>query len=233
MTRAPLRPEWLGALIPLGLGDQRTWRPLGVGTLLLERDVLWLAAPTSVLAQAHDRRLLCWPTPGVALELSELPDAGLRWLPDPVYDVSIRPFPADPAWGLRAFKPAQCAATTTLSAGQACLSAGFPYALTGGDAIPGPAVLEGVLSSIDDENQALISSAPILPNCPGSPLVVNTPDTQALAGLLVKQLWLEREGVDLPPLGLTVGLSSSALVGLVRSPAATELANQASAALGA
>ena len=233
MSQAP-NLDWLNAFVQLGKGTKEGYAPLGAGFLVVDERCPWLITARTALDRCGDDELLAWlGQPGVVVGVSQaLAGSGLGWVLDEALNLAACPFPLDPAWNARAFSRDAALPSTKLLPTMAACALGSPY----GFDLPGrPPVLtlEGAIAGVDLPASRLFTSAPLLPQNVGAPLLVLTAPlsmggSAMLAGIMAQTMPVRRpvEGVMVPPhlvptqLHLSLAHPADRVFELLRSPAA-------------
>lgn len=216
--------DWLGAIVPLGLARETTWRPVGAGVLLIDPPLVWLAAPRSLLEQLPpDRNLAAFVSEqqgGIVLDLiTGRRGTPIDWIRHETLDLAVCLFPVNPAWGIKAFPESRCVEPERLMAGLPVLTVASAYGSELG-LRPAPLVLPGMLARRDATT--LVTTLPLLPQNVGAPVLVPVSGSDgggvALVGILVRP-------IQVPPhplgshLTLTQGIPVTEALGLIRSEA--------------
>ena len=183
--------DWLQTFLPLGCLHDGEWEPRGGGVLLLDRPVIWLVTARAALEGLGDRPLHTWvprEQGGAFLDLTASQrQAGIDWIHHPT-GLSATLFPTDDSFRIRAFTEAQCTRVRKLTPLQPVATIGCLY---GPDIEQQPqptkAVLDGIISSVNAQTGTIYSTAAMLPNNAGAPLLLASPYGGAvtLAGVLL------------------------------------------------
>lgn len=220
--------DWQSAFLPIGVTVGNSWEPLGGGVLLLDSPLVWLVTAREVVANAGDQHITTWVPHQERPMLLDLTDSQHRsqvaWVHHPA-GISASLFPLDPAFTVRAFAESQCTRVRNIQPLQPAASIGRMYgpdAPQGPDAVP--AVCDGSISSVDPQSGRIYSTAPLLPNNIGSPLLLASPygGQVSLAGIQLRSVLLPENDPRMMPVRLSHALCVDAALELVRGEAAQE-----------
>lgn len=225
-----VQTDWLQAVVPLGLradGDQ--WLPRGLGVLLIQDTVLWLAIPRSLLASAAGHPMLALIDDGGAGATVDVTTGrsgtATDWILDPDDDLAVSIFPHSPTFRVKAFTPSACLPFKLVQPMLQVTAVNCPYGSgEPGFAEPRPILLPGTISRVEPERRSFYTDARMLPSNLGAPIVTSIPAEAgggvALAGIAVGAMTVpEPAGSPRPPLVLTTCLASAAIVALLQSDA--------------
>jgi hypothetical protein len=248
-----LSREWLQAFVPLGMleGKDR-WSAVGAGVLFIEHGVLWLVTALHAVRDVKERIApLLRKTDGTVLIVS-LADvqksAAFSWLEDGPMDLAATPMPSAPDLQIKGVTRRECLLIKNVIPSMPAYTVGCPYGLTGLDpARPSPLVLDGVVSGTNEPELTIYTSAPTFPGNSGGPLVVHRspisptgnhsvgPLPLLFAGIVLAARLVPApdESSRLPPLHLGIVRSADAVLRLLDSPEARDLASRLKEKAGA
>lgn len=215
--------ELLSAFVPLGTYSEQAWSPSGAGVLIVDLPVVWLVTAKSLVAAAGEAPLaafLAHGEGGTVLDLQESHAAsGLGWILHPDLDLCATLFPLNPAWEVKAFSQQQCAPAGELHPLLPVSSLGCPYGMLPAGR-PEPCVLSGSISLVKEPH--LYSSAPLLPQNRGAPLILGSAlgGKIQLAGVLTRTLLVPERDGRIPPVRLSEAVGMEKVWELVRGPEA-------------
>ena len=220
--------DWLSAFLPLGCSHGDEWEPLGGSVLLLDRPVVWLVTAREVLRGLGNRELSTWvaqESGGGFLSITESQRrAGIDWLHHPA-GLSATMFPIDASFRIKAFAETQCTRVRHLKPLQPTASVGCLY---GPDiepqAHPTPAVLDGIITSVNPTTGTIYTTAPMLPHNLGAPLLLASPYGGAvtLAAILLGNATVSEADPRALPVRLGHAICVDAALELIRGKAATQ-----------
>lgn len=244
--------EWLKAIVPIGiLSENNSWTPSGAGTMILVDDYVWIVTAGHVIKEDTSNKicvLINHKTKGVEIvPLSEIYSVRSRkidWIYDDSADIAIGPMPVLPEWELKAITKNYFKDISEVSPSMECLTVGCPYGIRGVDPNHStPLVLGGIIAGVNADERKMYIQAPIFPGNSGGPIIVKIPPyssgslkigvpTTYLAGIVTGYTITNnphpRDGSNLPPLHLGVGISITKAIDLVKSDMGKNILNNIS-----
>jgi hypothetical protein len=207
----------LNAFVPLGTYGEEAWSPAGAGVLIVDRPMVWLITAKTLVESAGETPLAAFLAHGPGGTILDIRDShqnsGLSWIWHRELDLCATLFPLSPAWGLKAFTQKQCAPREDLGPLVPVTSIGVPYGLLPAER-PEPVLLSGSLATLQGSH--LYSSAPLLAQNSGSPLLCMGSEGALLAGIQTRTLAAARSNPRVPPVVLSEAVCMDAVWDLVR-----------------
>ncbi len=222
VPQKPGATDWLHVYLPLGCKNGDNWTPVGGAFLLLDQPMLWLVTATSAITAAGGAPVSTWVRTADGVVLLDVTDSqrrsGLDWIHHPA-GLSASLFPADPKFKLKAFTETQCTRVRNLRPLQPAAAIGQLY---GADFDPSPArspaVLDGIVSAVDERSGAVLATAPLLPRNAGAPLLLASPygGDVTLAGVLLDNSIVHEADPRTLPVRLSRSICVDAALELIR-----------------